>query len=113
MAEQEQDEMPELEPAGMLAGEIEGGNVQRDSVSAKTADILKDGASAGNIHFPLSEARSARWCQIWPKINISILYCTVPVEINPETGGRNWESAKGGANREFAQKPYEPSDGFF
>ncbi|KAJ6529097.1 hypothetical protein B0H10DRAFT_1942966 [Mycena sp. CBHHK59/15] len=26
MAEQEQDEMPELEPAGMLAGEIEGGN---------------------------------------------------------------------------------------
>ncbi|KAJ6561027.1 hypothetical protein B0H10DRAFT_2240104 [Mycena sp. CBHHK59/15] len=28
MAEQEQDEMPELEPAGMLAGEIEGGNAK-------------------------------------------------------------------------------------
>ncbi|KAJ6627469.1 hypothetical protein B0H10DRAFT_1941201 [Mycena sp. CBHHK59/15] len=28
MAEQEQDEMPELEPAGMLIGEIEGGNGQ-------------------------------------------------------------------------------------
>ncbi|KAJ6573689.1 hypothetical protein B0H10DRAFT_1963940 [Mycena sp. CBHHK59/15] len=40
MAEQEQDEMPELEPAGMLAGEIEGGNAYYDGAVTKGLGIV-------------------------------------------------------------------------
>jgi hypothetical protein len=66
--------------------------------------------------FLRSEVRSARWCQLRPKINISILYCTLPVEINPETGGKIWEQAEGGPNflataSEALHSLFEPSTG--